>query len=229
MNNNTLSISKASVLTAEALGRTVRGMDKARTRADNLFLEFVKTDLLPIASGEQAIGPIIELTRQFFSSAFPNGVNQAWIADLKNATRQGLDTLSKLTGGSFTFRQGSKDKTSSSYRPFISWAEPKKVDDEPEKTEQTEPEKTEPEKTEQAEQAEPEKAEQAEPEKAEPAPIAMGDVVAWIVGCTDEELTNIRSTVLAEMKRRADQIRAKQREIAKAVKKDAQTPETLAA
>ena len=214
---------------ANAYSKAIKAMDKQRTAATNLFLAFTKETMIPIAQSKLGVGEVIESFRLFFSTAFPTGINQAWINDVKSSTRQGLSLLSAISGGSYTFRQGTKDKTSSTYRPFISWIEgspaaetsPLPVEASSTEPATTEPEKTEPEKTEPA-TTEPEKTEPAttEPATATPATeaamLTMDSVTSWILECTDEELTDIRSVVLAELKRRADQSRRRQREIAKA-------------
>ena len=204
---------------ANAYSKAIKAMDKQRTAATNLFLAFTKETMIPIAQSKLGVGEVIESFRLFFSTAFPTGINQAWINDVKSSTRQGLSLLSAISGGSYTFRQGTKDKTSSTYRPFISWIEGSPAAETsplPVEASSTEPATTEPEKT------EPEKTEPAttEPATATPATeaamLTMDSVTSWILECTDEELTDIRSVVLAELKRRADQSRRRQREIAKA-------------
>lgn len=189
---------------ANAYSKAIKAMDKQRTAATNLFLAFTKETMIPIAQSKLGVGEVIESFRLFFSTAFPTGINQAWINDVKSSTRQGLSLLSAISGGSYTFRQGTKDKTSSTYRPFISWIEGSPAAETsplPVEASSTEPATTEPEKTEPATEA---------------AMLTMGSVTSWILECTDEELTDIRSVVLAELKRRADQSRRRQREIAKA-------------
>lgn len=194
----TMAMTQTNIETANAYGNAIRTLDRKRSLASNLFLTFAKEGLIPLAQSNIGVGTIIEACRQFYSSAFPKGVNQAMVNDVKNSSRQGLDLVSALTGGQFTFRQGQKGKDSS-YRPFVAWTPA--------------PEATAP--------------EAAAPEAA-PA-ITMDRVIPWLAQCNDAELTGLRSAILDEMKRRADTVRAQQRELAKAAKAAREAKEAIAA
>ena len=221
--------------TAIEYGKAIKAIDKSRSSANNLFLTYVKEELIPIASNNIGVGAVIEAARQFFAEAFPKGVNQAWVSEVKSSTRQGLNLLSAVSGGSFTFRQGSKDKLSSSYRPFISWAEASQ-DAEAAAPEAAAPEAAAPEAA-APEAAAPEAAapEAAAPEAAAPEaakPITLDLIIPWLAECSDTDLTDLRSAILTELKRRADLTRAQQREIAKqakAAREAAQQQQAIAA